>query len=242
MIFNKTHISSKLFLLILLAGLMFCCEEEINLVFSEINILEEKEAVVEINIPQAESQDIVSSRINSELMEFTNNALNIDSVQGQLDSFEKGIEQFNLSYERFSNSLNEELQLEITPWEAAIDGEVTYQSHNLICIAMTTYLNTGAIHGSSKVTFLNFDASTGELLDYNAFVNDKAELLKMIKPYFEKEVGEISDENLKLPETIGLDDEGIIILYNTNEIPSYTDGLTEFKIPFNEIKSLLKVY
>ncbi len=242
MIFNKTYINSKTIFLALLSGLLFCCEEEINLVFSEINILEEKETIVEINIPQAEGQDVVSNKINSELLEFTNNALNIDSVQGRLDSFEKGIEQFNLSYDRFSNSLNEELQLEITPWEAAIDGEVTYQSNNLICIAMTTYLNTGAIHGTSKVTFLNFDASTGELLDYNAFVNDKTELLKLIKPYFEKEVGAIMDKDFKLPESIGLDDEGIIILYNENEIPTYTDNLIEFSIPFDEIKSLLKVY
>ena len=242
MIFNKTYINSKTIFLALLSGLLFCCEEEINLAFSEINILEEKETIVEINIPQAEGQDVVSTKINSELLEFTNNVLNIDSVEMQLDTFEKGIEQFNLSYISFTKNLKEELLSEITPWEAAVDGEVTYQSNNLICIAMTTYLNTGAVHGTSKVTFLNFDTSTGELLNYNKFIHDKLEFKKIIKPYFEKEVGAISEEDFRLPESIGLDDEGIIILYNKNEIPTYTDNLIEFSIPFDEIKSLLKVY
>lgn len=242
MISLKLHITLKHVVLILLAGLFLSCEEEINLTFSEINILEEQGSVVEINIPQAEGQDMVSTRINYELVEFTTHAMNIDSVDTSLDTFEKGIEQFNLSFERFYEILDEDLQSEITPWEVVIDGEVTYQSHNLICIAMTTYINTGAIHGASKVTFLNFDSSTGELLDYTNFIKDEIELRKIIKPYFEKEVGNISDENFKLPETIGLDNEGVIILYNANEIPTYTDSLTEFKIPFSEIKSQLKVY
>lgn len=242
MIYIKKYNHSYPIFFILLASILFSCEEESNLAFSEINILEEKEAIVEINIPQAMGGDLVSSRINSELIEFTNNALNIDSVDKKLDTFDKGIEEFNLSFDRFTKSLNEEIQLEITPWEVAIDGEVTYLTNNLICVAMTTYLNTGAIHGTSKITFLNFDGSTGELLDFNSLIDDKIELKKIIKPYFEKEVGTISDKDFKLPESIGLDDEGIIILYNKNEIPSYTDRLTEFKIPFSDVKSILKVY
>lgn len=242
MIFNKPYNNRKSFFLVCLIGLFCSCEEEINLAFSEINILEEKEAVVEINIPNAEGQNVISANINSELLEFTNNALNIDSDSNSGSTFEKGIEQFNSSYVSFKNNLGSELQQELTPWEAAIEGEVTYQSNNVICIAMNAYMNTGAIHGTSKITFLNFDASTGELLDYNQFINDKGDFRTFLISYFEKEVGPISDEDFKLPESIGLNDEGIIILYNLNEIPSYTDNLIEFDIPFDEVKSYLKRY
>ncbi len=242
MIFNKPYISKKSFFLALLIGLFCSCEEELSLAFSEINILEEKEAVVEINIPNAEGQDGVSDKINLELVAFTNNALNIDSVENNLDTYEKGVEQFNLSYDRFLNTLDEELRSEITPWEATVDGEVTYQSNNLICIAISTYLNTGAIHGTSKVSFLNFDATTGNLLDYNQFIDDKGDFKNFLKSYFTKEVGPISDEDFKLPESIGLNEEGIIILYNLNEIPTYTDNLLEFNIPLDEVKSHLKRY
>ena len=242
MIFNKPYINTKAFFLTLLIGLFCSCEEEITLAFSEINILEEKEAVVEINIPNAEGQDTVSTNINSELLEFTYNVLNIESNNNSQGTFEKGIEQFNSSFISFKNNLDSELQTELTPWEATIDGEVTYQSNNVICVAMNAYLNTGAIHGTSRISFLNFDASTGELLDYNQFIDDKGDFKNFLKSYFEKEERPISDNDFKLPESIGLNEDGLIILYNTNEIPSFTDKLVEFNIPFDEVKSYLKRY
>ena len=223
-------------------GLLFSCEEEENLVFSEINILEEKEATVEINIPKAEGNDAISKSINSTLEDFTNKALNIDSSNDSQDSFEKSIDQFNTSYLNFKNQMVEELQLELTHWEAGVDGEVTYQSNRVICIAMNTYLNTGGIHGTSKVSFLNFDAVTGKQLHYDEFIKDKGELKKFLKFYFEKEVESISFDDFKLPESIGLSDEGVIILYNRNEILSYTDTLTEFTVPFDEVERFLKLY
>ncbi|MDX1702330.1 MAG: hypothetical protein R3250_17005, partial [Melioribacteraceae bacterium] len=112
--------------------------------------------------------------------------------------------------------------------------------NNVISIALNAYMNTGAVHGTSKVSFLNFDASSGEILDYNQFIDDKNDFQNFLIGYFKKEVGPIADEDFKLPESIGLDDEGIIILYNINEIPSYTDQLIEFNIPFDEVKSYLK--
>lgn len=89
---------------------------------------------------------------------------------------------------------------------------------------------------------MNFDAKTGNQLDYNDFINDKEKLKIFLKSYFEKEVGSISYDDFKLPETIGISDEGVIILYNINEILSYTDTLTEFTVPFNEVESFLKIY
>ena len=230
---NNTPIKRlKTIVFILTIGLFFSCEEEVNLAFSEINILEEEETSVEINIPIAEGDEMISKNINSALESFTNNALNIDSSNDVQDTFEESISQFNTSYSTFKNQMAEELQLELTPWEAGVDGEVTYQSNRVISIAMSTYLNTGGIHGTSKVSFLNFDAITGKQLHYDDFIKDKDELKKFLKFYFEKEVESISFDDFKLPETIGLSDEGVIILYNVNEIPSYTDQLTEFVVPF----------
>ena len=222
--------------------LFYSCEEENKIAFSEINILEENATVVEINIPKAEGSDVICKRINFALTSFVNNTLRIDSNQRINDSLQNNIRQFNDSYLKFQNELTEELKLEITPWEASIEGEVIYQSNNLICIAMNEYINTGGIHGALKVSFMNFDAKTGNQLDYNDFINDKEKLKKFLKSYFEKEVGSISNDDFKLPETIGISDEGVIILYNINEIPSYTDNLTEFTVPFNEVESFLKIY
>ena len=225
MIFNKFYINTKTIFLAFLISLFYSCEEEVKLVFSEMNLLEEKKTVVEINIPYAEGQELVSANINAELLEFTNSVLNNDPEEVLLDTFEKSIDQFNISYDRFISSINEEARQDLTPWEAIIEGEVTYQSNNVICIAMNAYMNTGAVHGTSKVSFLNFDASSGEILDYNQFIDDRNDFQNFLIEYFKKEVGPIADEDFKLPESIGLDDEGIIILYNINEIPYSTHEL-----------------
>ena len=242
MLNNIPYKKLKTIVFILTISLFFSCEEEINLAFSEINLLEEKETSVEINIPKAEGDDTISKNINSTLEDFTNHALKIDSGNEAQDTFEESIAQFNLSYLEFKNQMAEELQLELTPWEAGVEGEVTYQSNRVISIAMNTYLNTGGVHGTSKVSFLNFEAITGKQLHYDEFIKDKVELKKFLKFYFEKEVESISFDDFKLPETIGLSDEGVIILYNVNEIPSYTDKLTEFTVPFDEVERFLKIY
>ena len=242
MLNNTSYKRLKTVVFILTISLFFSCEEEVNLAFSEINLLEEKETSVEINIPNAEGNTLISKNINSALKNFVNTALNIDSSNDVEDTFEESIAQFNSSYLEFKNQMTEELQLELTPWEAGVDGEVTYLSNNVICIAMNTYLNTGAIQGTSKVSFLNFDATTGKQLHYDELIEDKDELKKFLKFYFEKEVESISFDDFKLPETIGLSDEGVVILYNVNEIPSYTDKLTEFTVPFDEVERFLKVY
>ncbi len=242
MLNNIPYKRLKTIVFILSISLFFSCEEEVNLVFSEINILEEKETTVEINIPRAEGNDAISKSINLALEDFINKALNIDSSNDVQDTFDKSIEQFNASYSKFKSQMVEELQLELTPWEAGVDGEVTYQSNKVISIAMSTYLNTGGVHGTSKVSFLNFDATNGKQLHYDEFIKDKDELKKFLKFYFEKEVESISFDDFKLPKTIGLSDEGVIVLYNVNEIPAYTDKLTEFIVPLDEVEKFLKVY
>jgi hypothetical protein len=42
-----------------------------------------------------------------------------------------------------------------------------------------------------------------------------------------------------LPENIGYNEEGLLLLYNTYEIASYAMGITEFTIPYSEINNLL---
>ena len=45
----------------------------------------------------------------------------------------------------------------------------------------------------------------------------------------------------QLPKNIGYSDDGLVLLYNVYEVASFEQGYTEFVIPFDEIKSYLKV-
>ena len=48
-------------------------------------------------------------------------------------------------------------------------------------------------------------------------------------------------EPFHLPDNIGYSEEGLILLYNVYEIASYAQGYTEFRIPFSELNTYLKV-
>ncbi len=222
--------------------LLFSCEKDINLSFSEINLLVEKDAVVEINIPKIDGSNDVAAKINKGVEDFVKRSLQMDSNDEIPKSLEESIAEFNSSYLDFKNKTTEEAKENLIPWEASIEGEISYLSNQVLCIAMNKYLNTGGVHGTLKISFLNFDINTGEPLFYKDFINDEVVLKAFLKPYLEKETVSIIVDDYNLPETIGLNDDGVVILYNINEIPSITNSLVEFTVPFKEINSLLKIY
>lgn len=222
--------------------MLFSCEKDINLSFSEINLLVEKDAVVEINIPKIDDSNEVAANINQGIEDFVRKSLQMDSNDEVPKSIEESIVEFNSSYLDFKNKTPEGAKEKLMPWEASIEGEITYLSNQILCISMNKYLNTGGIHGTIKISFLNFDIETGKPLYYKDFITDEAALKAFLKPYLEKETESIIGDDYNLPETIGLNDEGVIILYNINEIPAITNSLVEFTVPFKEINSLLKIY
>ena len=73
---------------------------------------------------------------------------------------------------------------------------------------------------------------------------------EFVKPYFEAEIKSKGEERIDdyffgdpfhLPANIGINDEGILMLYNVYEIASYAQGITEFTIPFEDVERFLKV-
>ena len=161
-------------------------------------------------------------------------------------SLEYAISKFNSEFESVRED-NEEIAV---TWEALFDGEVTYQSAEVICIALNTFMNTGGAHGNMNITLYNFDGTSGDLLQIEDLISDMESFAEFVKPYFETEIKSKGDENLAdyffgepfhLPANIGINDEGILMLYNVYEIASYAQGLTEFTIPFNDVERFLKV-
>jgi hypothetical protein len=128
---------------------------------------------------------------------------------------------------------------------------VNYESETIICIAVNSYLDTGGAHGNSHVTFLNFNKKSGELLAMTDIIKDEEAFKKLAIPYFEKATKPLSNdqdvqdmffgEAFQLPENIGFNSKGVILLYNIYEIASYAQGITEFTIPYDEAKPFLKI-
>lgn len=226
---------------------LFSCKKEVNISFTEFNKVYNLNAIVELNIPKAQGEKTVSLAINSKIENHIANALsfseeNLDSLQ-----LEEAIFKFQEEYATFKSDYEESAMV----WEAMFDGEVIYQSEDVITLAINGYTNTGGAHGNMDISLYNFDTYTGDILEIKDLVSDMEGFSELVESYFNKEIDTDKDversefffgDPFHLPANIGFNDEGVLILYNVYEIASYAQGITEFTIPLEEAKDYLKIY
>ncbi|MBU3820784.1 DUF3298 and DUF4163 domain-containing protein [Flavobacteriaceae bacterium XHP0103] len=219
---------------------LLSCSEESKLIFNETDFSNDENAVVEVIIPMASGNDnTVVNTINSTLSSYVIKSLKIgDQETPNAKTIEEGIANFNADFESFKNGFPEAL-----PWDAQIDGEVMYQSPEIISISLSAYLNTGGAHGNLTITFLNFDAVTGKLIKNEGLFNNMNAFKKIAQTNFDDTIEDknvlFDPQSFQLPENIGFNEEGIILLYNTYEVAPYATGIIEFTIPFNEVSTYL---
>ena len=108
-------------------------------------------------------------------------------------------------------------------------------------------MNTGGAHGNSRIDFLNFNPETGKLYAMTDLIDDFDGFSALAETHFKAEVktDDTADyffgKDFQLPESIGFNEAGVIILYNTYEIAAYSEGVTEFTIPYEDANSYLKI-
>ncbi len=231
--------------LLLLLSLIFlvssCQDEEPKITFSEVNMTTNQNKIVEVNIPQAEGPETVAKTINQAIESNISASLTSDpDLQTKNMSVSESIDYFNTEYNNFKSEFPDSP----LAWEAQIDGEIMYHSEAVISVAMTTYLNTGGAHGILVINFLNFDALTGQPLKNEQLFNDWESFKTIANDYFNDHIADKKElyfepDNFVLPENIGFNDEGVILLYNSYEVAPYSTGLTEFTIPYNDLVAFL---
>lgn len=230
----------KCLFLVVCVLLLFNCKQEPSIVFSDFSITTPINSVVSVNVLQAKGSAKITSQINDEIENLIISALNIAELKSvSLFSLEDAIGAFDNEYLDFQKNFPDIKQ----NWEAQIDGEVMWQSKEIASIAITTYINTGAAHGALKIYFLNLNLKTGEKIENKRLFKNVDKFKALVKPYLEKAIikkGVSLDANkFVLPENMGYNSGGIVLLYNTNELASYTNDIIEFIIPFEEIQPYL---
>lgn len=245
--FNRClKILKKYIFLISALSFILSCNEDVKIEFSEERIETSEAAEIAINFPKAEGNKAVSEQINKTIQNYIVSQTNLgeDSLVGL--SIQDAVNRFNTEFKTFQSDFPDSPQ----KWEAFIDGEVTYRSPLVICMAMNSYLDTGGAHGNTNVRFFNFNPKTGELISKAEIIGNLEDLSELIKQKLNDYSKSNSDEpmedfffgnDFQLPESIGFSDEGLIILYNPYEIASYSQGIIEFTIPFEEVSSFLNV-
>jgi len=151
------------------------CNKEVNLTFTETNFIKTEKAIIEINIPNANGNNTVSKSINSTIENFIANAISFSEDSLINLSLNDAVIKFDSIYVAFKDDFEENSLI----WEILIDGEVTYQSPALTCIAINSYLNTGGAHGNMTISFLNFNSQTGQLLHLDDHIKNKIDFIKL---------------------------------------------------------------
>lgn len=242
--FNKSLFSLKKIALFLfsLFVLVSCKEEAKPLTFSTSSIDKKFEADIGVAYDIAKANSEVAKTINkniaSTILKSIPNSKNNTSIKEALIAFDE-------EYKTFKSEFSESEQT----WSLAVETELLYKTETIITMGLSVYSDTGGAHGSDTIQFLNFNPKTGDLYSNEDLFSDIEGFKKIAEIYFldhmKNEGSDISEfffgKDFQLPENIGFNEEGIILLYNVYEIASYNQGYTEFVIPIERAESFLKI-
>ena len=242
---NSSFRLIKIFSLTILISVCVSCKDEVVLNFTETSIVDENEAIIEINIPKAEGNTGSAKQINATLNHFVNTALNIDATATTSASIGKSIVAFKKTYKNFKTQIGKTLYTNLPPWEVLIDGEIIYKSETLVTAAMNSSINTGGAHSNLVFRFYNFDIKTGQELETKDLINDVPAFTTLAKKYYDKELLSADNDRIEafendifaLPKNLGFSEDGVIIFYDT--FNSSSNNVIEFTIPYTVANNYL---
>ncbi len=242
------------FLLLFLAALSVSCKKSVA--FEKEKFHKKYPENCEINCPEilielpvAQGGDIPSDSINQKVLATMKQIIYVGEKPFTSKNYDELSTAFLDSYRRMKEKDPEER----FGWEAKVNGEVVYQTENLINIVLDHYTFTGGAHGYAGKHSLIFDAKTGHsVTNQTLFKNVKA-----FADYAERKfrtkfgIGQSEPLNSKgfmfeneefiLPETIIFDKNGLLLFYNPYEIASYAQGPQELLLPYSEVDTHLNL-
>ena len=224
---------------------MSSCKDEVNLLeFETVVIKDTYDADIEVAFDKAKANSEVAEAINGHIDIAILKSIPIsESLVPQ--TIEEALKDFDEEYKSFKNDFEDSEQT----WTLAIETEVLYKAENIITIGLSVYSDTGGAHGNDAIQFLNFNPETGNLYSKDDLFDNIEDFKELAEIYFldhmKNEASDVSEfffgKSFQLPENIGFNEEGIILLYNVYEIASYNQGYTEFVIPIENAQEFLKI-
>jgi len=248
----------KKLLLALAFNLLFigCNKDVPKLSFDELNIEqvsevncnpeEENCTFIGIKIPWAMEKDTRSNLLNSHIKNHI-----IKLVDYQDDKNATSLENLaKIFIEDYEATAKEFPEYNI-PWEAFVEGKVTYISEKVVSIRFNLSLFTGGAHGYTSDSFLNFDPESGRLLSNNDLFSEDFKEYVEAKFREKNEIPEnetinstgffFEDDKFHLPQNIGFHSNKIILIYNAYEIASYSEGNIQMEFKIDETKKFIKI-
>jgi len=134
-----------------------------------------------------------------------------------------------------------------------IKASLLRQDSSLTTLQIEGYIYSGGAHGSSSITFINWNTKAGKSISLSdILVNDYSTKLTAIADTLFRKQEKLSDTSslardyffkdnkFALNENYSITPLGIKFLYNQYEIKPYAAGTTTLLVPYNNIRSLLR--
>jgi hypothetical protein len=165
-------------------------------------------------------------------------------------TLDEAVEDFLDSYEDFRKSF----PASATDWEIEVVAEKVFESDKVLTVKLSSYAYMGGAHPNSFVNYFNFDLEKGgKLLSTPELLLNREKMLALTEQKFREFHGISKDTDLRdddrffieeagffLPQAIGYENDGWMMVYNPYEIGPYVMGYTELRFTLNEVKDVVK--
>lgn len=202
-------------------------------------------SIISLDLPIAKGPEEVAEKINSRIREHVFSLANSEDPYEAL-TYEEFAKEFIANKQRIEAEFGETV-----PWRAIVTGSVISERENLTSIAVVSEIFTGGAHGYGSTSFFNFDPDTGASYEHSdIFTDDFSGFAEnAFRERFDIPQGEpinstgfwFEDEAFHLPINIGIDEEKVILIYNSYEVASYAEGDFRLEFPLEDVEPYLKL-
>ena len=201
-------------------------------------------AVFKAKYPEYDSAELdIKNKINEAIMDYV-----LESVSDETQSSPESLAQVAANF--FEDYASFAIDGFAMPWELNCEGKVIYQNDKIFSLALNNYRFTGGAHPNTHTKILNFDLKEGRVLSIEDLITDWKAFTQLAEGSLRAEKG-IDDsvswseagffmEHFQVSSNFALTTEGIMLYYNTYEIAPYAAGITEFVIPYDRLKGVIR--
>lgn len=164
-------------------------------------------------------------------------------------SIEKMTELIIESYDGFIEDFSDTKE----KWDINVSVISTFQKGDILSLSFNTEYYTGGAHSNSQINYKIINVKSNKILKLSEMISDKKQLTKTAEKLFRKQKNLPTGINLQeegyffengkftINDNVGLNQNGLIIYFNSYEIAPHSMGPSAVFIPFYEIKDILKI-
>ena len=156
-----------------------------------------------------------------------------------LDNF---LSDYNTLHEHFPN---------IPAYELTLTDSIMWQNDKMLSLISNRYSFTGGTDAVQKKVYINFALDNGEVITNENLFTDEDKVLAIADKYFriahdtaqveslDGKSFDFEDGKFRLPKSIGVGKQGVLLFYEPFEIAPYLDVPFEVVIPMEEVEKYL---